>query len=145
MMFNLLVVTSLLALPSLALPWSREDPTATTGPCASFATLDRLTLGAFHDAVCGMCHSLMPDDIKVNPPIHTTMSFDIQQPDNQPPKHVVAAVDITEWGPINAFSCENAGGATGNSMGLTLDEQIAKGNICVKEGGKGRDDWLVVG
>jgi hypothetical protein len=145
MMIKILVATSLLALPSLALPWIRENPTATPGPCASSATLDRPTLGDFHDAVRGMCHTLMPDDIKVKPPIHTTIFFDIQQPDNQPPKHVVASVDIKEWGPINAFSCENAWGATSNVVGPTLDKQIDKGNICMKEGGKVRDDWLVVG
>ena len=28
---------------------------------------------------------------------------------------------------------------------VTIGDQIDKGNICMKEGGKGEEDWLVLG
>jgi len=74
--------------------------------------------------------------------MHTTMSFDL------PSKHVVANVDITSivgGGAIDAFSCGNAFGMIGSVMGASVDAQIEKGLVCVKEGGVGREEWFVDG
>jgi hypothetical protein len=136
-MLRAVIMTSLLALPYLALSWSGEDTTTTPRPCASSVKFDRPTLAAFHKFIIDMCTSLIPGDTKLEPPMHKTVSFEISQPNNQPSNHVLASVDITNWSPIDHLGCEDAFGAWGNGIEVTLDGQIEKGQICMKEGGKG--------
>jgi hypothetical protein len=76
--------------------------------------------------------------------MHKTVSFEIAQPNNQPSKHVLASVDITNWSPIDHLGCEGAFGAWGNGIEVALNGQVEKGQICMKEGEKGREDWLAM-
>jgi len=106
-------------------------------------------MAALHEAVREMCKSLLPDpnpEVGQMPPLRSKMTFDFPQPDNKPSKHVVANVDFEGTEAIWQGLCR-IGFVTSKFHGWdnVIGAQIDKGNICMKEGGKGEEDWLVLG
>jgi len=160
MYFHLCLTTLLSAFLAIAAPMpamTNGDPLPVPKICSASDLTDRPTVKLFKETMLYACEVLFPEPTSVfGTPQHTSMHFDIPQPDNKPAKSMVTNIDYI--GSDTAFLyrgvCVNGFGVGDDFHGIETvwGEQVEMGNICMKEGGEmpgnrvtGADDWLVLG